>query len=475
MRPAWFRQGLQGDFRDKTLDCRQSTFECQIDNGVTVKISVIIAIIVAVALLGLGFFYLRDTSGPVLTLSPREGPISAKREITLTLSDPGAGLKSVSVCAVQGDRTIPLLNRQYPPGSHQARENLSFAQSGLKEGPLKLLITATDRSPYNFGAGNRTTQVPSFDFRSKPPVVAVISTAHNIFRGGTGLVVYTVNREVERTGIVFGDHFFPGYRQSADIYVCLFAFPYDMAPQTFIPKVVAVDRAGNEQLTGIYFHLLTKIFPRDKIELSDGFLDKVSAEFKDRFPQAASPLEVFLKANSEIRGHDLKILSDCGRKTSPVPLWEGSFLRLPNSAPRGSFGQLRSYFYHGKQVDQQTHLGIDLASLAHSPVPAANAGQVVYADELGIYGQCVIIDHGLGLQTLYGHLSRIGVKVGDQIHKGQIIGNTGDTGLAGGDHLHFGIVISGEQVNPIEWWDPSWIRNNVTGKLEAARKAASPR
>ena len=108
-------------------------------------------------------------------------------------------------------------------------------------------------------------------------------------------------------------------------------------------------------------------------------------------------------------------------------------------------------------------------------MPAANRGKVVYADDLGIYGECVIIDHGLGLQTLYGHLSRIAVKVGDQVQKGQIIGNTGDTGLAGGDHLHYGVVISGEQVNPIEWWDPSWIRNNVTGKLEAAKQAAPVR
>ena len=98
---------------------------------------------------------------------------------------------------------------------------------------------------------------------------------------------------------------------------------------------------------------------------------------------------------------------------------------------------------------------------------------MVYADDLGIYGQCVIIDHGLGLQSLYGHLSRISVKPGDPVQKGQIIGNTGDTGLAGGDHLHFGTAISGEQVNPIEWWDPSWIKNNVTGKLQEA-KAAPP-
>jgi len=439
------------------------------------KISAIIAAIVGIAMLGLGAYYLRDTTGPVLILTPSEGPISAKRDVVLTLQDTGAGLKSLTVSAVQGDRVVPLLAKQYPPGTHQARESFKLAQSGLKEGPVRLQVAAVDRSPFHLGAGNTTLLSPNFDFQNKPPVVSVLSTAHNISRGGAGLVVYTVNREVERTGVVFGDRFFPGYRQSGDLYACLFPFPYNMEPRDYVPKVLAVDRAGNERLTGIYFHLLPKSFPNDRIELSGPFLDKIFSEFKDRFPKASTPLEVFLMANRELRAHDLKILADCGRKTSPVPVWEGSFLRLPNSAPRGSFAQQRSYFYQGKQVDQQTHLGIDLASLAHSPVPAANAGKVVYADDLGIYGQCIIIDHGLGLQTLYGHLSRIGVKVGDQVHKGQIIASTGDTGLAGGDHLHFGTVVSGEQVNPIEWWDPSWIRNNVTGKLAAALKEAAPR
>jgi murein DD-endopeptidase MepM/ murein hydrolase activator NlpD len=439
------------------------------------KLSAIIAVIVLAAALGLGVYYLRDTTAPVLSLSRDQGPISGRTEINLKLSDPGAGLKNLTITAVQGELTIPVLTRQYPVGSHEAREAFKLAQQpGLKEGPFKLQVTATDRSSYHFGAGNSRVLSLDFSYQNKPPSVAVLSTAHNISRGGAGLVVYTVNRELEKTGVVFGDRFFPGYRQGGDLYACLFAYPYNTPAERFIPKVLAVDRAGNERQAGIYFHLLPKSFPSDRLELSDAFLEKVSAEFKDRFPQAATPLEIFQKVNSELREHDIKILSECGRKTSPVPLWEGDFLRLPNSAPRGTFAQFRSYFYHGKQVDQQTHLGIDLASLAHAKVPAANRGKVVYADDLGIYGQCVIIDHGLGLQTLYGHLSRIGVKVGDEVKKGDVIGNTGDTGLAGGDHLHFGVVISGEQVNPIEWWDPSWIKNNVTGKLQAAKQAEAP-
>jgi murein DD-endopeptidase MepM/ murein hydrolase activator NlpD len=138
---------------------------------------------------------------------------------------------------------------------------------------------------------------------------------------------------------------------------------------------------------------------------------------------------------------------------------------MPKTAPLGGFAQYRTYLYQGKDVDHQTHLGFDLASLAHAAVPAANRGKVVFAGDFGIYGQCIIIDHGLGLQTIYGHLSQISVKPGDNVENGQIIGSTGATGMAGGDHLHFEMTVSGQSVNPIEWWDSHWINDNVTGKL----------
>jgi murein DD-endopeptidase MepM/ murein hydrolase activator NlpD len=143
---------------------------------------------------------------------------------------------------------------------------------------------------------------------------------------------------------------------------------------------------------------------------------------------------------------------------------------MPRTAPLGGFAQERTYIHQDKEVDRQTHLGFDLASLAHADVPAANRGKVIHAGDLGIYGQCIIIDHGLGLQSIYGHLSRIGVKQGDTVEKGQIIASSGATGMAGGDHLHFEVTISGQSVNPIEWWDAHWIKNNVAGKLPAGAK-----
>lgn len=437
------------------------------------KTTAVLGFLIILMLGALGVYYFLDTSGPTLALSRQPGPISSKADVVLKVRD-RSGLKSLSVTLVQGQKSFPILSREYPSGVKDASETFRLAaHPELKEGPVKLLISAVDRSIFRFGSGNSTEETLDFDYQNKPPAVTVLSTAHNVSRGGSGLVVYTVNREVVKSGIVFADRFFPGYRQPGGFYACLFAFPSDLPQERFIPKVLAVDRAGNERLTGIYFHVLEKSFPRDRIELTDSFLEKVSSEFKDRFPKAATPLEVFLKVNGEVRSADRKTLYQTGLKTSPTPLWSGDFMRLPNSAPRGTFSQLRSYLYKGAQVDQQYHLGIDLASLAHAKVPAANSGKVAWADDLGIYGQCVIIDHGMGLQTLYGHLSRIGVKEGDQVNKGDIIGDTGDTGLAGGDHLHFGVVVSGQEVNPIEWWDPSWIKNNVTDKLAEAKEASA--
>jgi len=432
------------------------------------KLSAFFILVLLIALGVGGFYYFRDTAAPYVTLNRDSGPMSAKGELVVTTGDRGSGLKSLSVQVIQGDKTVPVLTKKYPPGTVKATEKLDLTPAALKQGPFKVEVSATDRSIFNFGSGNTNTGVHAYDFDNKPPAIVILSTAHNIARGGVGLVTYTVSKEVSKTGIVFDNRFFPAYKQPAGYFACLFPFPFDEPESSYVPKVLAVDQAGNQRLTGIYFHLIPKSFTADRINLTDGYLDHVNGQFQDQFPQSKSPLEVFLHANRDLRVTDAKILAEAGLKTSPTPLWQGVFLRLPNSAPRGGYAQRRTYVYQGKEVDQQTHMGVDLAALAHTPIPAANDGKVVYADYLGIYGQCVIIDHGMGLQTLYGHLSKLGVKPGEQVKKGQIIGNTGDTGLAGGDHLHFGVLVSGEQVNPVEWWDQSWITNNITSKLDTA-------
>jgi murein DD-endopeptidase MepM/ murein hydrolase activator NlpD len=425
------------------------------------------AVLVLVATLGIILFYFLAIPAPQVSLSPDTGLIGVRRGFTLKLDARRGLLKKLTVTAAQADKTVTVMGKEYPPGSHQASETFDLAKAGLREGAFTLRVTASSSAP-RFGADKSATLTHSYTLENKPPEVAIMSVAHNITQGGVGLVVYTVSKEVEKSGVVFGDRFFPGYRQAGNQYACLFPFPYDMDPGKFVPTVLAVDKAGNERLVTITNHLTAKTFTTDRIDLKETFLAKIAAEFKDKFPEAKTPLEIFLKANRDQRQQDRKLLNDYGLKTSPAPLWQGTFLRMPNTAPLGGFAQARTYTYQGQEVDRQTHLGFDLASLAHAAVPAANRGKVLFAESFGIYGQCILIDHGLGLQTLYGHLSQFNVKAGDMAEKGQIIGNSGATGMAGGDHLHYEVMVSGQSVNPIEWWDAHWLKDNITGKLAIA-------
>ena len=427
--------------------------------------NILIIVILLGALVAGGFFYFHDTEIPRITLSPAGGAVSAKRPLSLEMEDTGSGLKSALVVAVQGEKTFQLWAGQYEPGTYSRKEALDLSGAALTDGPFELRVTVTDGSVYHFGAGNTAQQAFAFEYDSKAPVISVLSTAHNLNQGGAGLIIYSLSEEAEKTGVLVGDFFFPGHLQETGAYACLFALPYNMPLKEFSPKLIAVDRAGNERQTGFYYHANPRTFPKSRINLGLPFLETIEPRFESLFPKAGSPLELFLSVNRDLRQKNRGTLRDLAGQTSPRPLWEGPFLRQPNAATRGGFAAARTYYYEGKKVDEQTHLGIDLASVAQAPVPAANAGRVVHADYLGIYGQCVIIDHGLGLQSLYGHLSRIDVTAGEQVSKGQIIARTGATGLAGGDHLHFGIILSGLPVNPIEWWDPSWIMNNVSKKL----------
>jgi murein DD-endopeptidase MepM/ murein hydrolase activator NlpD len=231
----------------------------------------------------------------------------------------------------------------------------------------------------------------------------------------------------------------------------------------------ATDRAGNTSKSGFYHHIRSKTFKKDQIRLSDGFLARKMPEFDDSLFKTppASPLEKFLAINQDLRRANAEQFRNMTQNSEGAIHWTGTFLRLPNAARKSSFADHRDYQYQGKTVDRQVHVGIDLASLAHSPVPAGNHGKVVFAGPIGIYGETVVIDHGLGLFSTYSHLSSIQVEEGQTVARGDILGNTGTTGLAGGDHLHYGMLVGGVFVNPVEWWDPQWIQNNITQRIDA--------
>ncbi len=156
-----------------------------------------------------------------------------------------------------------------------------------------------------------------------------------------------------------------------------------------------------------------------------------------------APKDVFLAVNKKLRAENDDRITAITRKATPSILWKGAFSQLSNSKVEANFADHRTYLYNDEPIDTAYHLGYDLSVTKHYPVEAANSGTAVFVGDLGIYGNTVILDHGLGLFTLYGHLSSMDVKVGDAVKERQIIGKTGETGLAAGDHLHYGVYLHG--------------------------------
>lgn len=406
--------------------------------------------------------FMRGGGAPTLTLTPKTDAASYTTDFTLKLAGASGGLQSLNISAVQDGRRVEFVNRSLAgkPAEHTEVFRLP-REAGFKEGPCELVIAARGHSLLSFLGRGKAQMEVKLNLDLVPPRLSVSQGIHNVNQGGGGAVSFTVSKPVERAGVVVGERFFPAFQQQNGEWVCYFAMPNDMPPASFRPKAMARDKAGNEAAQALSVLAVPKVFKADKLNISDEFLNDKMSQYTALYPSEKEPVEIYKRVNSELRKQNEAELMRIGAQTSPTPLWSGPFMRLPAAAGRAGFGDQRDYYYHGEKIDHQTHMGVDLASVAAAPVPAANDGVVVHAEFFGIFGNCVIIDHGLGLQSLYSHLSQIGVQKGQAVKRGQTIGNTGTTGLAGGDHLHFGMLISGLQVSPVEWWDEHWIRDNI--------------
>ena len=442
----------------------------------------VVPLVIILALLGWFLTNIFEGERPQITIQPLPDFLSGGREFTLDISDMKRGLKILRVSVAQGSRKTIILEKNFSftgllnrKGIH--RFNAPFfidpSKLGLAQGRVDLVVRVWDYSRRRGGDGNLALVEHKMIVDTIPPSIRAISRMHYVNLGGTGMVVYQASSDSTDSGLFVNDLFFPGFPadeiSKKGFHVCYFAIPYNTMPLAEI-YLWAKDKAGNSSKTNFYCRIRRKHFRTAKIKITDGFLRSILPYFSF-YPldKKASEIEQFLHINRELRQKNAQTFYDLRKKTSPEKLWEGTWLRLKNAAKMAGFGDHRSYFYKGKKIDEQTHMGVDLASLANSEVQSANHGRVIYAGRLGIYGLTVVLDHGQGLASSYSHLSTISVKMDEEIVKGQVIGITGQTGLAGGDHLHFGVMVNGVCVNPIEWWDPHWIQDNITAKLELVR------
>jgi len=410
--------------------------------------------------------------------------LGRSQEISLAASDADSGLRQVWVGLLKDGKEVVLYDEIYPSAglfkggsAHEASVKIPVAplDLGFADGQAILRLVVRDYSWRNWWKGNRTYVEKPVVIDTRAPGIEVLTSAHNISQGGAGLVIFRTSEACSQSGVQVGDRFFPaqaGYFKDPLVHLAFFALGYDQGGDTPL-NLSAVDLAGNPAQSGFNHYIRSKTFRKDRIDISDGFLKRKLPDFDSELPRdpSMSALDRFLQINRDLRQANYQKVAEVCRQTDGKMHWQGVFQRLPNSANRARYADHRTYYYKNKQIDRQVHLGIDLASLANSPVPAANAGTVVLAGSLGIYGGTVIVDHGLGLFSMYSHLSYIAVNVGDQVPQGGILGRTGSTGMAGGDHLHFSMLVHDTFVNPLEWWDKNWIQNNVQSKMEQVKSS----
>lgn len=418
-----------------------------------------------------------EGGGPSIQMELEDPYVSANEQIAAQVVDEKSGIRKLRVAIIQNGQETVLMENTYENGTSPAGEgkksfsiNLNTEQIGLSDGKALLRAAAWDTSWRNWFSGNRTYFEKELVVDTAPPRIEVLTRQHNVSQGGAGLIIYRLSEKCRKQGVAANGHFFPGYSgyfDDSNIYIAFFGLAYNQKTDADI-HVEAVDRAGNTGQSGFYYHLKKKKFDAETLRITDGLLNRILPGFEgvQGFPGSASRLEQFLFVNKDLRRNNNDTILSFGKKSDPGMQWSGSFIRLPNSARQAGFADHRTYEYKGEVIDKEVHLGIDLASVRQAPVPAANAGKVAFVGRVGIYGNVVIIDHGFGLFSIYGHLSRSSVEEGQMVEKSERIGCTGSTGLAAGDHLHYGMFINDIFVNPIEWWDKSWIENNVTAKLE---------
>jgi murein DD-endopeptidase MepM/ murein hydrolase activator NlpD len=434
---------------------------------------VIVFLLILLAALGAGawFFHPRfEADPPQISLTP-DADVVGSMPIEIAVSDQGTGLKSVTAVLSQGGTEHPLASEQFaqPVGGKKLRVALATVP-GIKEGPAVLRVTARDASLWHTFKGNEATLEKNITIDVTPPTLNLVADDRYVSFGGVGVIVYQPSADTATSGVKMGDYFFPGFAGSItghpDYYLALFAHPYNSPPEAR-PTLVATDKAGNTRELRIGYELKNVKYKKSTIALSDSFLqNKIAGLSSDAAAKQAGPKALFLSVNKDMRKVNEDKIREVTGKATPQMLWNGAFAQLSNSKVEANFADYRTYTYNGEPVDSAYHLGYDLSVTKHYPIEASNSGKVAFTGDLGIYGNAVIIDHGLGLYSLYGHMSAIDVKVGDPVAKRQPIGKTGETGLAAGDHLHFGIYLDGLAVLPVEWWDRKWIDDNITPKLE---------
>ncbi|MGH9345460.1 MAG: M23 family metallopeptidase [Terriglobia bacterium] len=451
------------------------SFERGAGKGAVIALVVIVLIIL--------FSVYKLTRNPAPTIKPAEAVagIGLNSAVRFIVHDASHRITRVTVEVGQNGKwyEAPVTGKAVPAARNAKNAGYTVeasAQVGrravpqLTPGRAEIRVTALNDSWGRFFRGGLAVLSLSVPVRFMPPQIEVLTSQHYINLGGCDMIVFNVSPGTTKSGVQVGKYFFASFPVTDSkplTRIALFAFPYDVDPNT-PASIVADDDAGNQTVASFTYKVFPVKWHESTIPVDDAYMQRVVPPILSQttaVQDTGNLVKNYVEINHDLRIIDKRRLVQFGKQTNPHFMWSQPFLRLPNTKLEANFADFRTYVYKGQAIDHEVHLGYDLASVEHSPVEAANDGQVLYAGWFDIFGNAVIIDHGCGLQTLYGHMASFKVKPGELVKRGQVIGTSDSTGLAGGDHVHFGVYLDGIPVVPKEWWDPHWIHDRITAKL----------
>jgi len=426
---------------------------------------------VAAAIVAVIVVLLVASTGSTLHMAPVKS-IGVSTPVSVQIVNPH-GVRRVSAYVEQNGARYPVFEQSAPAhrlfwNGHQPPQTVSFEAGknkapNLKEGPARLVVEAVS----NDLRGSSTDAVADVNVVLQPPRVIPDDLQHYINQGGMELLTFTVSGSWSEAGVKVGKYTFRSFPlpgKPPEQRFSMFGYPWDLPPDVQ-PLVYARNEAGTEATGHFWFKVFPKKFRTRDLVLDDQLMERLVTSVDPTGQLAPGPdlLTRFLKINRDLRVKNNQQLADLRFKTEEKILWNGPFVHYGKE--EANFADVRNYVYNGKKVDQEVHLGFDLSDKQNAPVTAANDGRVVWAQDLGIYGNCVVLDHGYALQSIYGHMREIEVKPGDLVKKGGKLGIAGQTGLAEGVHVHFSMQTDGVQTNPVEWWDEHWIKDRILSKL----------
>ncbi len=443
------------------------------------RLGLYLSLLIVAAVAGAGYFVY---TSEIFERTPPRAQIASeiywnlKNPLQLELSD-NSGIKSYKITINDGvKKEVIDMQSLTNPQKNVSLQLHPPVDMDFQKGRAQLLIEVRDKSLWNYFMGNRLTKRVNIFIDTKKPDLFVINNSYAITKGGSALVIFYCKDKNLKDFFIktnFGNKFQaePFYKDG--YYAALIAWP--LTKSSFRADIVAYDRAGNRAKAHIPLYLRNKRYKKSKINLTDSFLEGKVAQLAEDYPETKSmdKLGRFKFVNETLRQMNEKLIHTLASKVPEQMISDFDikpFYPLKNAAKVASFGDHRFYYYNGKFVSEAYHLGLDLASTKMAKIVASNPGKVVFANYNGIYGNMPLISHGLGLYTLYGHCSTLFVRKGSDVDSGQTIAKTGMTGLALGDHLHFGVVVQGIEVRPEEWMDRKWIKTNIQNVMKDAKK-----